>query len=243
MSKCLNSIELLRAMVDPLNPDNAAIIGHLYVCADCRKELREWREALEYGEYEPQPDNNNAAEAIAKRDIEQANAWKYLFNKCRNFFSKFQDFSKICPVQVAFGFPSHRGTQLRKITESPVFNFQSRGDVSPDYQWRASMTLPIHATITSKIMFSLQFPSLPQGQIAPQTLVFLGQELQITNGSASISCADFLTSAKFGNGEKIYVVFIDDKNTPYHAYGDLVKLTPFERQSRTTRTKSISNQN
>ncbi len=229
MSKCLNSIELLRAMADPLNPDNAAIIGHLYGCAHCRDALHKWREALEHGEYEPQPDDDKAAEAIVKRVMAQANAWKRLINRCRDFFSQFQDFSAVCPAQVVFAASKRGGKQMRKITEPPVFNFLSRHDVPRLYQWSANMTLPIHATNSSNITFTIQFPSLTEDMPAPQTLVFQGNELQIKNGSASISCTDFLMSAESGNGEKIYVVFTDKNNNPYSAYGELVNLTPFKR--------------
>ena len=231
MSKCLNPIELLRAMVNPLNPDNAAIIGHLYGCIHCRDELRKWRKALEHGEYEPQPDDDKAAEAIVKRvmEQEQANAWKCLLNRCSKFFSQFQDFSDICPKQVAFAAAGHGGKQMRKITTPPVFNFQSRSEVPRIYQWSADMTLPIHATKSSNITFTIRIPSLPEDMPTPQTLVFQGQELQIKNGSASISCTLFLTSAKSSNDEKIYVVFTDKNNNPYPAYGNLMNLTPFKR--------------
>ena len=220
MSKCLTSIQLLRAMAQPENPKNADIMAHLYVCDKCLNALKEWRQGIEEAEYVPQPGDDEAAANAVKRVLEQKDAWKRLVNVCRKFFSNFKGLSLASSPQPVFAARRQQTSQVRKVTEAPVFLFDARSNVPVQYQWHAKMTLPINATVSSDIQITIQFPSLQKDACWPQNLFFQGNALPIKDGVAYISCVVFLSSAERGNGE-IYVQFQQDNGQQYTAYGDL----------------------
>lgn len=237
MSKCLTSFELLRAIVQPENPENADIMAHLYVCDKCLNALKEWRQSIAEAEYVPQPGDDEAAADAVKNVLEQKYAWERLVVKCRNFFSSFNGFSFVYPQQLVFAPTRHRLSladhqqpvfapthQVRKVTEAPVFLFNARPNVPTSYQWHAQMTLPINATISSDIQIAIEFVSLPQDVSLPENLFFQGNKLPIKDGVAHISCKAFLSSAKPNKGE-IYVQYEQNNGKPpYKAYGDLKPL-------------------
>ncbi len=225
MSKCLSSIELLRAMAEPENPENAAIMAHLYVCDKCLNALKEWRQGIAEAEYIPQPGDDEAAANAVRRVLEQKDAWKRLVNVCRKFFSNFKDLSLACPQQPVFAARRQQTSQVRKVTEAPVFLFDARSNVPAEYQWHAKMTLPVDAAASPDIQITIQFPSLQKDANLPQNLFFQGNALPIKDGMAHISCMDFLSSAERGNGE-IYIQYEQNNGQPpYKAYGDLKPLS------------------
>ena len=220
MSKCLTSIQLLRAMTEPENPENADIMAHLYVCDNCLNALKEWRQGIDEAKYDPQPGDDEAAANAVKRVLEQQDAWKRLFNKSCDFFSRFKELSLACPQLLVFTARRQQTTQVRKVTKAPVFIFDARFNVPPQYQWHAKMTLPINAAVSPDIQIAIQFPSLQKDTPLPQNIVFQGRTLPIKDGVAHIACKDFLSSIEQDNGE-IYVQFEQNNGQPYIAYGDL----------------------
>ena len=220
MSKCLTSIELLRAMMQPENPENADIMAHLYVCNKCLNSLKEWRQGIAEAEYVPQPGDDEAAANAVRRVLEQKDAWKRLVNACRKFFANFKEFSLACPPQPHFAASRQQTTQVRKATEAPVFFFDARPNVPMPYKWHAKMTLTIDATVSPDIQIAIEFASLPQGVSLPENLFFQGKTLPIKDGVAHISCMDFLSSAERGKGE-IYVEYKQNNELVCIAHGDL----------------------
>ncbi|MBP5670809.1 MAG: hypothetical protein J6X49_00330 [Victivallales bacterium] len=226
MSKCLTSIQLLRAMVEPTAPENAAIMAHLYACDKCLNELREWQEGLENAEYIPQPGDDEAAANAVKSVLEQHSAWKRFWNTCQNFLSGFRSFSTLGAMQPVFAGARHHPPQIRTVTQQPVFHFDSRHDSDTPriYEWHAVMTLPMSATPASDIRIDIVFPSLPQGASVPEKLSFQGKVLTIEDGKTTITCKEFYDSirtedTKRKNGE-IYVDFVLDNGQPKRVYGD-----------------------
>lgn len=222
MSKCLTSIQLLRAMTAPTAPENAAIMAHLYVCDKCLNEFREWQEGLEKAEYVPQPGDDEEAANAVKKVIEQNSAWKRFWNTCQNFLSSFRSFSAPGAMQPVFASTRRQTTQVRTVTKPPVFRFDSRHDSNTPrkYEWHAVMTLPMNAAISNDIQIDIIFPSLPQGASMPEKLSFQGKDLTIEDGRASITVQDFMALSKRKNG-KIYVEFQEENEDPCLVYGDL----------------------
>lgn len=221
MSKCLTSIQILRAMTEPENLENAGIMAHLYVCDKCLNALKEWRQGIDEAEYVPQPGDDEAAANAVKRVLEQQDAWKRLVNVCRKFFSSFNGLSLATPPQLVYAARRQQTTQVRRVTEAPVFLFDARSNVPAQYQWHAKMTLPIDAVVSPDIQIAIEFPPLPQDVSLPENLFFQGRTLPIEKGVAHISCMDFMSSVEQrGNGE-IYVQFKQNNGQSYIAYGDL----------------------
>ncbi len=220
MSKCLTSIELLRAMAEPENPGNADIMAHLYICDKCLNALKEWRQGIDEAEYVPQAGDDEAAANAVRRVLEQKDAWKRLVNVCRKFFSSFKGFSLASPQQPLFAARHHQTMQVRKATEAPVFLFNACPNVPSSYQWHAKMTLPVDASISSDIQIAIEFASLPPDVSLPENLFFQGRTLPIEDGVAHISCMDFLSAAEDHNGE-IYVEYKQNNELVYTAHGDL----------------------
>ena len=198
MSKCLTSIELLRAMAEPANPENAAIMAHLAVCDKCLNALHEWRTGLETAEYVPQPGDDEEARAVVRNAMQQEKIWKRFWNKCLDYFSQFKEFAAFCPPQPVFaGARRTRSPQVRTVTKPYVFQFESRPDTLNGFAWHADMTFPVPGKSESlDICFNVKFSGpLPDGA-TPRSLHFQGQELPLENGITHISCKDFWETSK-----------------------------------------------
>ena len=230
MSKCLTSIQLLRAMTAPTAPENAAIMAHLYVCDKCLNEFREWQKGLEKAEYVPQAGDDEEAANAVKKVMGQNSAWKRFWNACESIFSNFQPFSATRAMQPVYAAPRRQTTQVRTVAKPPVFRFDSRhdSDTPRKYEWHAVMTLPMSAAISNDIQIDIVFPSLPQEIPMPEKLSFQGKDLLIKDGSAHITCREFYESIKseFLKRKKgeIYVDFVSANGRPERVYGDLKPL-------------------
>ena len=220
--KCYPADEIIAFAMDPLKEENAPIAAHILNCPHCREEHQLALEAIKQDEVPIfEQDRSDAGEAVRKYNETAAETIRFgavLEKLCKQLGSisnLFSSISSAAPQSAApvFGVASMRTqsnvNMAAPTMATPRITFESCCTADSKYYWKMEMVLPLNINSLSRV--SLKVSDAEKQLINQCLLRFLGQDIQITGGTASLPLKVFSENVRVNSVE---VTFSDGVVSP-----------------------------
>ena len=209
---CYTSEELIAFAMDPLREKNALIAAHLISCRQCREEFVIARTALQQDDvFLNDADRSEAHQAAAElkksqgANIRFGASFKKIVKAASQLHGmvKLNDLFSASPRQAVFGAAAVRPSVMqRSVPADPQITFESNCKQSGSYYWKMTVGLPL--TVNSMSRITIKLVDAEKMPIRRGTLRFLGQEIAISAGIASLPLKVFAENLRENEVEFIF---------------------------------------
>jgi hypothetical protein len=224
MTKCLDTIQLLRFISDPLAQGNADIVAHIFACKKCWDALNELQDNIADCNYIPEEGDKELTEQVVNKFLEKKSIWEKVKSIWEEGKSMWKDYKSIwkewsdgfLAIKSASSRPVYASSQSstsskREVNEVFPISFDSLEEDSI-YEWHVVLYYPDVDSMSIRI--NIAFPLLSKDFQGHKTLYLHGLELPIEDGKASVSLEEFLKSLEEGKCE-VYIKFSGNSDPSY----------------------------
>ena len=210
---CYTSEELIAFAMDPLQEKNAQIAAHLINCRKCREEHIMAQAALKQDDvFLNDADRSEAHQAALELKKSQGANIRFgaSFQKIVKAAGKLQGMVKLSdlfsssPQQAVFGAAAVRPSVMmqRNVPADPQITFESNCKQPGKYYWKMTVGLPLMVNSMSRI--TIKLVDAEKKPINRGTLHFLGQEIAICAGIASLPLKVFAENLRENEVEFVF---------------------------------------